>query len=134
MLLNGSNVTTAIDIWAAGVVIASIYRGGYPIFHGNVSALVMSRIIKWMGPPTDEDMKAFNGTIMYDKEIKKKYSLKTHLSENEEKLDPKFIDLVSKMLIMNPYKRATARELLEHPYFDQKIKDDWKKKYPHYAK
>ena len=54
-LLYGSETyTTAIDVWAAGCVIAEILRGGRVIFKGGSNAEQLSLIIHLMGSPTKE--------------------------------------------------------------------------------
>ena len=102
-------------MWSAGCIIAELLIKR-PLFPGGTSALdQLNRIFSVRGTP-DNDADWENVRLF---EFYKNF---THTPETPlRKFFPnekeQYLDLLDKMLQLNPNKRISAGEALEHPYF-----------------
>lgn len=118
-LLLGSNIATkAIDIWSIGCIFAELL-GRRVLFPGSNKVLhQIELIVSILGTPEINDIKGHElGIRFFQKEINQKHK-GVPLSELFPRADPLAIDLLQKMLQFNPYKRITAEQVLQHPYFE----------------
>jgi len=79
--------STEVDIWSLGIMIAEMVDGEPPLF--NELPLAAMRMIRDMPPPK---------------------------LRNQSKVSPLLLDFLGKMLVREPGKRASAGELLQHPF------------------
>ncbi|OHS98381.1 CMGC family protein kinase [Tritrichomonas foetus] len=107
--------TPAVDIWAAGCVIAELLTAGSPLFAGSISDEQINEIIAVLGPPTKSDMASFEHPP-----VKVRGTQKTTL-ENvlPPRTPPDVMDLLKSILVYNPTARSTANECMRHPCFDE---------------
>ena len=135
LLLGNANYTEAIDMWSVGCFIAEMFTGK-PIFAGKSDSDQLPCIYEKLGVPTEESWKQalnyrfFNDSIKAYQQKKQSnpsigmQSLKEYLeaiqfentNEVAEKgqhlaklLDPLAIDLILRMLTLNPADRITAK-------------------------
>lgn len=115
VLLHNEFYELAVDIWSAGCVMAEMARG-IPLFMGDSEIDMVHKIFQVLGSPSDEVKSKLhdldNGTVTiphYDG---------VELKEQVKTDDEYFVDLLIKMLNPDPTKRITAKEALNHPYFD----------------
>ncbi|CAN0189555.1 unnamed protein product [Ascophyllum nodosum] len=92
-ILLRKNYDEAVDMWSVGVI-TYILLGGYPPFH-------------------DENQARQLATSLFAK-IKK--GIYTFHDEYWADISPEAKDLIAKMLTVDPRKRITAKDALEHPY------------------
>lgn len=104
---------SAVDIWAAGCIIAELCIG-FPIFSGDSNSGMVSSIVGILGSPTEQDMIDMNGKLAYNGPLVKDVNITSVLPEW---VDPNLVDLLSQIFVYSPSKRATADNLLEHRYF-----------------
>ncbi|CAL5407007.1 unnamed protein product [Camellia sinensis] len=98
LLLSSRKYSTPVDIWSVDCVFAEMVIQ-QPLFTGYTELTQVIKIFSIMGKPNEETWPG-------------------NLAELVLGLEPAAVDLLSKMLCMNPEGRITASEALEHPYFD----------------
>jgi serine/threonine protein kinase len=104
-----------IDVWSAGCVIAEMARGT-ALFITDSEVDLAHKVFKSLGTPPKEVLNEFadvrSATIAFPD-----YSppdLKKLLCTEDMRL----INLLEKLLAIDPTRRCTAKEALSHPYFD----------------
>ena len=115
-ILKTQNYNSPIDIWGLGCIMAEMYLHPQPLFYGANEKEVLFKICSVLGSPTHE---------IWAKGISqaKACGIKFPVSEGTplEKIIPvaskEAIDLMKQMLQWNPINRATASDLLNHPFF-----------------
>ena len=133
---NKSNYDEKIDLWGVGCIMAELYTQIFPFFpslKNSKSKWIsqISGIFKKLGKPDKTEIPTF-ASKERTKEIKTLYAFKK-MEKNElfpNIKDEKVIDLIEKLLCINPQKRITLKEVINHPYFDvikeYKDEDDFK--------
>lgn len=114
LLLDCSNYTTAVDIWAAGCVLSEMYLHGRPLFSGENWLKMMGNICQVLGTPKKDDLQSFEHKKKFTNIIPSPTGLK-NIFPNYVPSD--FVDLVSKIFVFNPKKRMSAAQCLKHPFF-----------------
>lgn len=116
LVFEATEYTNAIDVWSMGCVMAELLLGN-PLFPGESGVDQLIEIIKILGTPTKEQIKAMNPHHTSFKFPQIKPHPWTKVFRN--KVDSLAIDLVSKFLRYDPTSRLTAFECLTHPFFDE---------------
>ena len=115
-ILKSSNYNSPIDIWALGCIMAEMYLHPQPLFFGNNEKEVLYRICSVLGTPT-------HAVWPEGMQQAKKYEIKfpncpgTSLSQIIPSASKEAIELMYQMINWDPNKRATANNLLNHPFF-----------------
>ena len=108
-----------------GCVIAELVLNR-PIFTGKSATDQLLEIIKVLGTPTFEQMKAMKGKMINSSKLPK-YEKKPWKDVFKDKCnDELFMDLVENLLVYEPLKRFKPYQALCHPFFDelkQKVSD-----------
>lgn len=101
----------SIDIWSAGCIIAEMSRGSV-LFNSDSQLDLIHKILSVLGTPEDTSILHLPEGVTVPKYEPQEMSevLKTD--------DPELIDLVSKMLLIDPMKRISAIDILGHPFFN----------------
>jgi cell division cycle 2-like protein len=119
LLLGTPTYTPAIDIWAVGCVFAEMLTRD-PIFKGKNEGDQVDKIFKVLGSPDNRNWpgfavlphaKNFNFTKKAPNNLRKQFS--------EDRLSTSGLDLMNRLLGYCPEKRITAREALEHTYWEE---------------
>lgn len=114
-LLVGSDWYGAeVDMWSAGCVFAEIL-GMKPIFPGSDFLNQIDTILSVLGTQSASGYVACERFLEYMKT--RPYSPGVRLETLFPEADPLAVDLVKKMLVMDPRRRISAAQALEHPYF-----------------
>lgn len=117
-----------IDIWSLGCILAELYTGEV-LFPNEPVPMMLARMIGIIGPIDMEMLELGQETHKYftddyglftrneetgqlEELVPEKSSLRHHLRCP----DPQFVDFLSYLLQINPRKRPTASEALEHPW------------------
>lgn len=112
--------TPAVDIWAAGCILAELITGK-PLFPGSSSIDQIERVVSYTGKPTNEDIESIGDCEKVRERLSKlTFCYKSFDFKEEFKSVPDdAVDLIKKMTCFNPSLRITAEKALEHPYLKQ---------------
>eukprot|EP01128_Nolandella_sp_AFSM9_P002620 TRINITY_DN1299_c0_g1_i2.p1 TRINITY_DN1299_c0_g1~~TRINITY_DN1299_c0_g1_i2.p1 ORF type:complete len:378 (-),score=40.34 TRINITY_DN1299_c0_g1_i2:133-1104(-) len=116
LIFSASDYSPAIDVWSAGCVMAELILGE-PIFAGKDSLDQLIQIIKVLGTPSREDIRAMN-TPESDFDACPVFQPCPWTNVFPRRTSPESIDLVSQMLIYTPTARLGPLKVCAHPYFD----------------
>ncbi|KAG0743273.1 hypothetical protein G6F57_001291 [Rhizopus arrhizus] len=114
LLLGERKYTTAIDMWGVGCVFGELLKSR-PILQGQDDIDQLVRIFNLCGSPSTESMP--NWQQLPDASKVKFEPSERRVIDEYAKYDPLAADLLDKLLVLDPSKRLTALEALEHDYF-----------------
>lgn len=120
LLLDCQQYTTAVDVWAAGCVLAEMVLCGAPLFSAHKNEM-MYKIARIIGPPEQADLETFphkRQFVRYDDDA---LGLRAVLPAD---VPDAFVDLLEKIFVYAPSKRITAEQCMRHPFFDELFKED----------
>lgn len=115
VLLGSKSYMTTVDIWSIGCIFAEMLNGK-ALFTGMNENDQLKKIFKIRGTPSEKtypDIKNLPNWKADSFEVYKKEDLKKLVP----KIDVLGLDLLEKMLDLNPEKRISAEEALSHKYF-----------------
>lgn len=114
-VLMGGRYFAAVDVWSVGCVFAEMILGK-PLFPGICEIDQLFQIFLKLGTPTNSSWPGFSSLPNYQTEFPRwpRRSLQVHVPD----LDKDGVDLMTKMLDVNPNTRITAEDALRHAYFD----------------
>ncbi|XP_067928158.1 cyclin-dependent kinase 2-like [Watersipora subatra] len=116
ILLGDKVYSTAVDIWSIGCIFAELVTKK-PLFPGDSEIDQLYRIFRTFGTP---DEKSWPGVTKLP-DYKKKFPKfeRTGLVNVLPRLDKQGRDLIKRLLIYEPSSRISARDALNHPYFQR---------------
>uniref|UniRef100_A0A8C7WMZ4 Protein kinase domain-containing protein n=1 Tax=Oryzias sinensis TaxID=183150 RepID=A0A8C7WMZ4_9TELE len=102
----GLPLDESVDMWALGVSLATVYSGNYP-FPDDYDYETVRAMVQIFGLPEEE--------LLSMTEInRKQFDMYDH---DDHKA---FIDLLKRMLVVNPQSRITPSQALEHDFITMK--------------
>ncbi|XP_010933901.1 cell division control protein 2 homolog A isoform X3 [Elaeis guineensis] len=114
ILLGSRHYSTPVDVWSVGCIFAEMVNQK-PLFPGDSEIDELFKIFRVLGTPNEETWPGVTSLPDF-KSAFPKWPPKD-LATVAPNLEPAGIDLLSKMLRLEPSKRITARKALEHEYF-----------------
>ncbi|GFV14848.1 hypothetical protein TNCV_4219421 [Trichonephila clavipes] len=113
-LIFGATIyATGIDIWAVGCILAELLLR-VPFLPGKTDLDQLSQIFKVLGAPDEEDWPHVSTLPHY---VAFKPSPPIPFHDIFTAAGDDLIDVLSRMLALNPLKRCTCKEALKMPYF-----------------
>lgn len=114
MLMGTDLYTPSVDVWSCGCLIAEMVNR-HPLFAGDSDIDQLMKIFDILGSPTLETWPDFQKMPRYHHKLpeRKGKPFASCLQTDNSQL----IDLLQKMLTLDPSKRINAIECLKHPFF-----------------
>eukprot|EP00598_Pedospumella_elongata_P006572 CAMPEP_0184974362 /NCGR_PEP_ID=MMETSP1098-20130426/5885_1 /TAXON_ID=89044 /ORGANISM="Spumella elongata, Strain CCAP 955/1" /LENGTH=415 /DNA_ID=CAMNT_0027496943 /DNA_START=6 /DNA_END=1250 /DNA_ORIENTATION=- len=122
LLLGQRTYSTAVDMWSVGCIFAEMLTGE-PLFPGEGEADQIMKIFKILGAPNEDRWPGFSQLPNVSK-ISWRVPMKSKLRElfpvasfsGGISLSDQGLDLLSKLLHIDPKQRMSASEALKHPW------------------
>eukprot|EP00667_Euglena_gracilis_P004694 EG_transcript_4722 len=117
-----------VDMWSLGAILAELFSGRV-LFHNDSISTMMARIVAICGPFPEFMLKRARYSnrfvtrhgVLFERnkqsgQISYLYPKKTKLRNRIGTDDPLFVDFIQQMLHLDPHRRPTAEEALQHPF------------------
>ena len=124
LVLGATFYTCQVDVWSIGCVIAELVLNR-AIFPGKSAKEQLYEIIKILGTPSKEEINEMNPKVHISKLPNINHKLWKDIFKDKSD-DELFIDLVDKLLVYEPNKRLYPYQALNHPFFEEMKKKDFK--------
>ncbi|KAF8201411.1 kinase-like domain-containing protein [Pholiota molesta] len=115
LLLGARNYGGEVDMWGIGCVLGEMFQRK-PILPGTSDLDQLEKIFSLCGSPNQHNWPYFDalpgceGVIRFNSHVRK-------IKNVFNSIEPETVDLLDKLLVINPKQRITAAEALEHDYF-----------------
>ncbi|CAI9771732.1 unnamed protein product [Fraxinus pennsylvanica] len=114
ILLGSRHYSTPVDVWSVGCIFAEMVNQR-PLFPGDSEIDELFKIFSITGTPNEDTWPGVTSLPDFKSAFPK--WLPKDLATVVPNLDAAGLDLLRKMLFLDPSKRITARSALEHEYF-----------------
>lgn len=115
VLMGSKKYSTPVDVWSVGCIFAEM-SNGRPLFPGSSDEDQLLRIFKLLGTPDPTSWPQMVDLPEYKADFP--IYEPQPWSSIVPNLDPQGTDLLSRMLRFDPAQRISARQAMEHPYFN----------------
>ncbi|CAI5755505.1 unnamed protein product [Candida verbasci] len=117
IMLSFTNYTKAIDIWSVGCILAELL-GSKPIFRGKDYVDQLNQILMILGTPPEETLTKIGSQRAQNYVRSLPFMQKINYSEIFPSANPLALDLLERMLTLDPYKRISVEDALNHKYLE----------------
>jgi len=124
VLCGSTKISPAADLWAVGCILAEVILG-VRLFSGTSNVEHLTKIVKLLGYPSEEDIKAMDApyTKILLRETNLGENMKSSLSRKFCSLNQEAQKLLAGLLDYNPNRRWSADRALESQWFDLRVMD-----------
>ena len=127
IILGNENYERSVDMWSIGCIFAEMVTGNI-FFKGFSENDQLRKIFELLGTPNEKWYKFYTEYPGWEKQALTEVSLPGEWKKVLPQLDDDGIDLISKLLELDPEKRILAADALKHPFFKD-LDEDTKKLY-----
>lgn len=113
MLMGWKDYNKSVDIWSFGCLMAELYLLE-PLFPGSTDFEMINYVFSFLGY-TEEDKNVLNPKL----DIALRPQSPKAFEVTFDDADEIAVDLLKRMLVINPLKRANIEEILEHPFLKE---------------
>jgi len=117
VLLGSKHYSTGLDIWSMGCIFSEMATGN-PLFAGDSEIATLFSIFKLLGTPQENTWPGVTGLKDFNAQFPKWKPKKIEEALPTLKDDPHALDILAQMLKFDPSERISARQALNHPYFN----------------
>jgi cyclin-dependent kinase 1 len=115
VLLGSTRYSCPVDIWSIGCIFAEMVTRK-PLFQGDSEIDQLFRIFRVLTTPTEETWPGVSSLCDYKSTFPNWTN--NSLESNLKNLSKNGLELLRKMFVYYPNKRITAKDAVEHEYFD----------------
>ncbi|XP_047327491.1 cyclin-dependent kinase C-1-like [Impatiens glandulifera] len=115
LLLGATKYGPAVDLWSVGCIFAELLYGK-PILPGKNEPEQLNKIFELCGSPEEEIWPGVSKIPWYNK-FKPSRPMKRRVKEVFRNFDRHALDLLEKMLALDPSQRISAKDALDAEYF-----------------
>ncbi|KAI8824370.1 kinase-like domain-containing protein [Fimicolochytrium jonesii] len=116
ILFEERKYNTAVDMWGFACIFAEMWDRT-PVFQAKNETIAIDKIFTLCGTPTTKDWPELQNIAQRQKLVLKQETRKVRYIYSQERLDVHTINFLDFLLTLNPAKRPTAEEALQHEYF-----------------
>jgi mitogen-activated protein kinase 1/3 len=120
IMLNSRKYDSAVDIWSIGCTFFELIDSRILFEEANNYIKLLEMIIQMLGTPSTETLNFIENenAINWIKTQKQAPSRKASWYLKNKNINAQALDLLDKCLVFDPRHRISAKEALEHPYFE----------------
>lgn len=115
IMLSSHSYSKAIDNWSVGCILAELL-GGKPVFKGKDYVDQLNQILKIIGTPNEETLIRIGSKRAQSYVRSLPFMPKIPFSQLFPQANPDGLDLLEKMLALDPSRRIDVDQALLHPY------------------
>ena len=124
ILLGAPVYTEAMDVWAVGCILAEL-SNDWPLFAGDSEIATLFKVFQFCGTPSEAVWKGVSTLADFHPTFPRWAPLSTSaLQLRFPGLDAFGLDLLQRLLTLDPRQRPSAEEALRHPFFLD-LNEDW---------
>ncbi|EEA07722.1 cell division protein kinase 10, putative [Cryptosporidium muris RN66] len=115
LLLGATKYSDAVDMWSIGCIFAELLSGGKPLLPGEDELRQLGRIYELLGTPSDTNWPQSRNLPLYCEFTPR---MPQQLKDIFPNASDSAIDLLRSLLKLNPLERISAKDTLNHEYFN----------------
>jgi len=119
ILLGSTDYSFGVDMWAVGCILGEMINGK-PVFPGASTINQLERILQLTGHADKlTDVSPFSKKMIEQITLRDGGGTDESWRHNFSNASPDALDLLKKLLLLDPHQRITAHDALSHPYVTQ---------------
>jgi len=119
IILGGEDYFLGVDMWSIGCIFAELFCTN-PIFMCRNEKEVLTKVFQMLGTPSQTNCPMYLKLRKFKSDDwKPTHKAPGNIKQMFSHVPPQALDLITKMLALDPNKRILAREALNHPFFTQ---------------